>query len=258
MSFDNANRHSYIYHNEAERTELTNPAKSYFKRVITYRPGTLQPSCPLTPGFDSPPNIIYDCQEYTYVQVATFKASSIGTENANYFMIVNRRCSPFVNDNNDENHGGKRKICLVFHANHPAFEGPNSWDIIDLGNPTAQHIQFDKTIEQLIDLGQDFDPGEGRLYKIVPTAQIGGNLFCDENISNEEFTCLDTVYNNGHNITIGSGTTIHFTDSSKFIMNGGTFQLGGPNYNGPCNISIGAASGNRWTGFDFNNCTVKV
>jgi hypothetical protein len=257
MNFDNTQTNSYIYQLESDRYALTNPQKSYFKDVITYRPGTLQPSCPLNPGFDSPPNMIYDCEEFRFVQVATFK-SNMGNPDAKYFMIVNRRCSPYIDELSDDHHGGKRDICLVFWANHPAFDAANSWDIIDLGNPMAQHIQFDKRYEQLINLGRDFDPGEGRLYKIVPTAQHGGNLICDENITGQEFTCLDAVYNNEHNITIGSGTTIHFTDSSKIIMNEGTFQLGDPNNNGPCNISIGAASGSHWTGFDFNNCNVKV
>jgi hypothetical protein len=117
---------------------------------------------------------------------------------------------------------------------------------------------FDKHYASFIDLGEDFLPGEGRLYKIAPVPEVGGTLICDENITGQDFTCLDTVYNNGHNITIGSGTSIHFTDSSKIIMNGGTFQLGDPNYNGPCNVSIGAASGSHWTGFDFNNCNVKI
>jgi hypothetical protein len=257
MSFDNKETNSYIYRFENERNALKNPSKSYFMNVITYRYSNgPQPNC-----FDNPPVIsgkVFECQEDTYVQVATFKQNALVAEpNAKFFMIVNKRCSPYKNNSSEENIGGKRYIVLQFYADHPEFANYNSWDIIDLEHPLSPPIQFNKSCPSGIVLG-DFDPGQGRLYEILPSIQHGGNLICDENITGQVFTCLDTVYNNGHNITIGSGTSIHFTDSSKIIMNEGTFQLGGPNNNGPCNISIGAASGNHWRGFDFNNCTVKV
>jgi hypothetical protein len=254
MSFNNADRHSYIY--RTERGKLM--WNSYFKDVVTYKPGTWQPSCEDMPEFDSPPNMIFDCEEDRYVQVATFKSTIPIEKDSKYFMIVNRRCSPFINDNNDDNHGGKRKICVVFYENHQEFEHSNNWVVTELCGFHMTPHTFDKHYASFIDLGEDFLPGEGRLYKIAPVPEVGGTLICDENITGQDFTCLDTVYNNGHNITIGSGTSIHFTDSSKIIMNGGTFQLGDPNYNGPCNVSIGAASGSHWTGFDFNNCNVKI
>jgi hypothetical protein len=71
------------------------------------------------------------------------------------------------------------------------------------------------------------NPGEGKLFKLVPVPQSGGELVADEYIlSGEEFTCEDTVWTNGYNLTIEDGVTIHFSDSAKFVVNGGTFQLG--------------------------------
>jgi hypothetical protein len=66
------------------------------------------------------------------------------------------------------------------------------------------------------------------------------------------------VYNNGHNITIGTNTHISFTDTSKIVMTGGTFTVGNPNSSGSQNITFDSHTGSNWHGYDFNNCEVKI
>jgi hypothetical protein len=224
MSFNNADRHSYIYRLESERDQMYRD-NSYIHALRTFKPGEEQLDCSQDNlGFQNPEGLVFDCPDSTYLQAATFKPGSFQAY-TNYFMVVNRRCSPIKEGYPD----GKRNVRILFYQDYSAFEGYTNWEIIDLGNPDAEPIVFNKSVYALQDLG-DYMPGEGRLYEIVPAVIRGGTLVGNENISGVEFTCLDTVYNNGYSITIGSGTTIHFTDSSKIIMNGGTFQMGGPNY----------------------------
>lgn len=93
---------------------------------------------------------------------------------------------------------------------------------------------------------------------MVPVVKSGGILAGDENISGQTFTCEDTVFNNGHNITIGANTTIYFNDSSKFVMNGGIFTAGNQNVLGSQNIISNAVTGSAWNGHSFTNCEVKI
>ncbi|MGA2668257.1 MAG: T9SS type A sorting domain-containing protein [Ignavibacteria bacterium] len=253
MSFDNDNRHSYVYRLESERTQMS-ADQSYIHALRTYKPGNEQLDCSQdNMGFQDPDGMVFDCPDSTYLQVATF---SNGGQNTNYFMVVNRRCSPYIDENNENDRGGERDVRILFYQNDSHFIGPQDWEIVDLYNNSIV-ATFDKSVYAMQELGK-FKPGEGKLYKIVPVTQEGGTLVSDENISNVNLTCMGNVYNNGYNITIGSGTTIHFTDSSTFIMNGGTIQIGDPNYVGTPNINLGAASGNHWNGLEFNNCTVKI
>ena len=86
----------------------------------------------------------------------------------------------------------------------------------------------------------------------------GGELVADENLSGISFSCEAPVYNNGHNITIGANTTIHFNDSSRFVMNGGVFTVGDQNISAPQNITSDAVTGSSWSGHSFTNCEVKI
>jgi len=160
MSFDNTKTNSYIYRLENERIALL--SSSYFADVISYEYGTGFPDCVAQdPGGDAPTYTRYECREFRYLQVATFQKTN---EDGNqYFMIVNRRCSPLQTNHND----GQRFIRVKFDKNSPFFPVYNTWKIIDLetGNTVAV---FDKTLENhLVDLGM-FDPGHGKLYKIAP------------------------------------------------------------------------------------------
>lgn len=254
MSFTNSDRKSYIYRLGTEREALF--TNSYFRSIASYKPGNPLHNCAewLNPQSNPPPSeqeLEYECQENTYLQVATFETGN--NEDVNYFMIVNRRCSPVKQGYTD----GKRKIKVLFDNNHSEMYGYNVWKLEDLGNIMGAPITFDKTQNLYVDLDW-FEPGEGRLYRMTPVIKSGGTLIGNEYItSGEEFTCEDTVWTNGYNLTIEDGVTIHFSDSAKFVVNGGTFQIGNPQHTGPNTINMSGESSN-WKGFEFNNATVKI
>jgi hypothetical protein len=256
MSFTNADRRTYIY--RLERVTCLN--ESYFSDIVTYYPSNYPTyNCVEDdPGDSNPPlNWQYDCKQQRYLQVATFKEYSTGKRTYPYFMIVNRRCSPHLDQTTIDRNGGYRKIRLKFDTDHNALSGYNEWVIKDFAKPDWE-VSFNKTQSLFLELG-DFMPGEGRLYHLVPKAQSGGIMLGDELItSGEEFTCEDTVWTNGYNLTIEDGVTIHFSDSAKFVVNGGTFQIGNPQHSGPNTITMDAASGNTWKGFEFNGANVKI
>ncbi len=169
LSFNNEDRHSYIYdYDITERNNLVN--NSYFNDIVTYKPGSIQTSCPGdNPGFPNPSGLIYECKNERYVQVATFKKTQ--DDGNKYFMIVNRRCSPFIDESSEDNRGGKRNVRVIFHANSSFFANFNNWKIIDLLDDSTV-LTFDKRTSSLLDLGW-FMPGEGKLYKIVPVHKYG-------------------------------------------------------------------------------------
>ena len=250
MSFDNDNRHSYIYRDETERTALL--SNSYFADVVTYIYGSGTPPCTNdAPPVTIPSGMRYECNEDRYLQVATFKKTV--DDGNKYFMIVNRRCSPVQNDYND----GRRDVRVAFYYNSSYLPNFNIWNIVDVAT-NATVGTFNKMLyNNYVDLGW-FNPGEGRLYKIVPTGIAGGTLTGDEYISGQSFTCEAPVYNNGYNITIGANTTIHFNDSSKFVMDGGVFTVGDQNTSGSQSITSDAVTGNTWHGHSFTNCEVNI
>lgn len=210
MSFDTDNRHSYIYRLEEERNDCIN--ETYFRDIVSYKTGTGMPPCvedyPDTNDAPHPNGLRYECNEDRYLQLAAFKKTT--NDGNKYFMIVNRRCSPYVDESSEDNRGGKRFIRVYFDQNHNEFNGFNSWNIVDIENPFAIVGSFNKTaLVPYVDLGW-FEPGQGKLYMIVPVLPNGGTLVADEIISGGSFTCEAPVYNNGYNITIEAGTTIHF------------------------------------------------
>ncbi len=169
-----------------------------------------------------------------------------------YFMIVNRRCSPYINDDNENNRGGKRLIKIKFDANSNEFNGFNDWVITDLetGNKV---LTFDKRYSTLLNLG-DYQPAQGRLYKISPLALEGGTLVSDETLSGN-IMCKGKINNNGFNITLDQGTTITFSDSAGIEMNGGTFTCG-VNADNADAVTLQKTSGSSgWCGLSLNNCT---
>jgi hypothetical protein len=113
MSFDNTNRHSYIYRLADERIALLD--NTYFQLIQAFPPNPYDLNQPL-----------YDPEAAgsTYVQAAVFK----NTEPYNkYFMIVNRRCSPYRPEINEP--GGRREIIVRFDANFGRFV---NWKLIDI------------------------------------------------------------------------------------------------------------------------------
>lgn len=163
MSFEPTLTNNCIYRNSDERFNFL--SNTYFHDIVTYKPGNLPPDCKEgNPGENNPPNLVYECNEQRYLQAATFKSNTSDVDK--YFMIVNRRCSPYKDSTSEDNRGGKRYIRVRFDVNSPEFANFNNWEIfcIDSNKIVAT---FDKRAGTLIDLGW-FMPGQGELYKISP------------------------------------------------------------------------------------------
>jgi len=197
---------------------------------------------------DYPGGPYMDCTDERYWELGFF--SDIGS--AKYFMAVNRRCVPAGGGYA----GDDRVLRIKFN-----LPGSNNWKLSEVGN-FADPIVFSKNVYSGFgdtpgSIGW-FAPGEGKLFKLEEVPKSGGTLVADEIISGESFTCEAPVYNNGHNITIGANTTIHFNDSSRFVMNGGVFTVGDQNTSAPQNITSDAVPGSSWRGHSFANCEVKI
>jgi len=194
-----------------------------------------------------------DCPDERYWEMGFFSTSEPNTK---YFMMVNRRCIPAG--------GGYAGDDRVLRIKFNITSGPVNLQLSEVGGLTRP-IVFSRNYQNYLDLGVSsnsglgwFKPGEGKLFKIEPATQSGGELVEDEILNGGEFICKDIVYNNGHNITIGANTTIHFNDSSKFVMTGGVFTVGDQNTSAPQNITSDAVTGNTWKGHSFTNCEVKI
>ena len=249
MSFDNTQTSSFIY--RFERASCL--SSTYFSDVISYKPGTGLPACNEdAPGGDVPPSLVYDCNQERYLQVSTFKKTAADPYEK-YFMLVNKRCSPVQPDYND----GRRDIRVAFDVNSSELPDYTTWKITEILS-NSEVGRFNKYLyNNYVDLGW-FNPGEGKIYRLSPVMRTGGILAGDEVITGESFTCEAPVYNNGFNITIGANTTIHFNDSSKFVMSGGVFTVGDQNTSAPQNITSDAVPGGSWRGHSFTNCEVKI
>ena len=168
MSFDIANTNSYIYYKSSERNDLL--TQTYFLFAKTFKPGSGTPICDpvdsiaINPFPDSQQSLTYDCQKDTYLQVALFDDDLVDYDK--YFMIVNRRCSPYLYGTSADSNGGRRFVRILFDANHSAFDDYNNWSISNVESDSV-YLKFDKTKIQNLDLGW-FMPGEGKLYKIIP------------------------------------------------------------------------------------------
>jgi len=202
---------------------------------------------------DGPSGPYYDCENERYWELGFF--NNVGS--TKYFMAVNRRCVPAGGDFP----GDDRVLRVKFDAND--FPNFNSWIISEVGSTTSP-VSFSRNYNGYVDIGSTnsdmgwFEPGEGKLFKIEAIPEKGGTLVADEVISGGSFTCEAPVYNNGFNITIGANTTIHFNDSSKFVMSGGVFTVGDQNTSAPQNITSDAVPDGSWRGHSFTNCEVKI
>ena len=183
MSFDNSNRKSCIL--RSEHNDLN--SQTYFSDVITYKPFGGIPSCAEDNPNSSVSGTVFECKVVRYLQVAAFQNSEPNTK---YFMIVNRRCAPFLNDStNNDNNGGRRFVKVKLDSGSADFQGFNNWSIYDLENDSLIQT-FDKNTKSDINLGC-YIPGEGKLYKLAPVMQEGGTLIADEDFGGFEFECRD-------------------------------------------------------------------
>ena len=248
MSFDNANRKSYIL--RLERNDLI--SETFFNDVITYKPfGSAQACVEDDPG-SNPSGMVYECKEDRYLQVAAFQNTEPNTK---YFMVVNRRCSPYLNDStNNDNNGGRRFVKIKLDSLHSDFTGFNNWSVINVENDSVV-AAFDKRMKADINLGW-FLPGEGKLYKLAPVMQEGGTLVADESVIGvTSFNCNGDVNNDGKNISLYVGTTVNFADGVKWNITGGEFKSGlFPDSPNQLKVNMKSQSGAYWSGIDFTGC----
>ncbi|MGB3019507.1 MAG: hypothetical protein WBC65_17005, partial [Ignavibacteria bacterium] len=241
MGFD-SDRHSYV--SRLEWVELI--SNTYVHDVITYKPGTEGSPCD---NSNNPSGTTAECIDDRYLQIATFHDDKPNTQ---YCMIVNRRCSPFIDTISNDRNGGRRFVQIKLDSNSSSFAGFNNWNIYDLSNDSIVST-FNKGIISWVNLGW-FLPGEGKLYKLTPVMQEGGTLVADEDCGGFEFECRGEVNNNGHDITIVPNTTIVFVNTSaRIIMNGGSFKSGiYPEESLP--ITLKSVGTSTWKGLKLTEC----
>jgi len=240
MSFDNVSSKSYINRFQSERSLMS--ANTFIKKLDAF------------PAFEFAPDPIPDLSNSTaepnnsaYLQAAFFQ-KEYETEQNKYFMIVNRRCSPFIDYTSANKIGGRRLVTMKINpSNLPGF---TNWKIYNLetGDTSFTFSKYDSVNSVFVG---DFLPGEGKLYKLSPVMQEGGTLVADEEVSNIQFVCKSTVKNNGKNITIGSGTEIFFREGAGINMTGGNFICDGSPGNG--NILLQGINREHWNGINLIN-----
>jgi len=147
MKFDSSS--SYVVRSEAGKMD----SLTFIKEIVTFN--TVQDSCDPAPDSGG---LYAECPAHRYVQAAVFYQHE--EEDINYFIIVNKRCSPVATGYAD----GSRRIRIKFNAG--AFSNHNKWKIINIETGSVV-VTFNKNVSANLDLGW-FNPGEGKLFKIVP------------------------------------------------------------------------------------------
>jgi hypothetical protein len=147
MSFDNTQTNSYIYRFDYSTVN----SSTIFTDIQTFAPDRMDE--------------VLDSYPKRYLQAATFINSN--EPYSKYFMLVNRRCSPYRPEINQN--GGYRHFKARFNASYLTIF--NNWKVINLeDNSTVE--TFDKSANTLVDLGW-YLPGEGKLYRLAPVMQEG-------------------------------------------------------------------------------------
>ncbi|MBN8568414.1 MAG: T9SS type A sorting domain-containing protein [Ignavibacteria bacterium] len=228
MSFDNANRHSYIY--RLEKSAMS--SETFINDFKTKDTASHQ-----------------DSTSSRYIQASVFNNDSAYTR---YFMVVNRRCSPI----SAGNPSGGRNIEIKFNANSSSFGTFNNWKIIDLETDTAV-ATFDKGTSSYINLGW-YNPGQGKLYKVVPVMIDGGTFVTDENLSNISFGCRSAVYTNGYNLTLEKGVNITFDSQGQIVMKKGSFVSGVSDVLPITFCNLKGQTGKKWYGLVFDSTSVNM
>ena len=172
-----------------------------------------------------------------------------------HFLLLNKRCVP----DTPVGFGDFRRAKIYF--NTTALSGFNNWVLI---NPiTNEKIIFNKNnISNGVNVPGEFQPGEGKIYKLAPVMQEGGTLVVDEIVNGVNISCKDTVLSNGKDITIeGHTAVIRFADSATIIMNGAKFYSGddpaSSSSTGQKNNFKGL-NGHNWNGLRINYSEVRM
>ncbi|HEY5535270.1 MAG TPA: hypothetical protein VIL99_10100 [Ignavibacteria bacterium] len=149
IKFSSGDTKSFIY--RTERSDLI--TNTYFADVFTYKPDIKNVNIP---------SINPESLNERYLQVGTFRNPD--EQNSRYFMIVNRRCSPFYDKNGE--YGGGRYISVQFNSNSSEINQFNNWKIYNVENDSLL-LTFNIRNNPVVDLSW-FMPGEGKLFKLVP------------------------------------------------------------------------------------------
>jgi len=229
LDFDIRNTYSYVYKTENVQ------AKTFFDDIYTYKPDNANVNNP-SPNPELPQN--------RYLQIGVFKKDLTSFDK--YFMVINRRCTPFYSK--DDDFGGGRYISVQFKSNTPDFEGFNNWKVINMDDNSLV-ATFDKQNPDKINLDW-FLPGEGKLYKIAPVMQEGGEFVCDESFGNLTVNCKGNVNTNGHSLQIFGNTTIEF-NADCGITGQDCSEIDVTSYSQPINFK--GKNGARWSGITLNN-----
>ena len=192
---------------------------------------------------DDPPCTYCDETNERYWEMGFFTPDSLN-DRSKYFIMVNRRCVP---DTPNYGQGDLRQLNIKFNSTQ--LTSFRNWKITDI-NTNSLIRTFDKDSNVYVNMGE-FNPGEGKLYKLSPVMQEGGTLVADESVSNVQFVCKSTVMNNGKNITIGSGTEIFFREGAGINMTGGNFICDGSQGND--NILLKGNNAEHWNGINLIN-----
>jgi len=166
-------------------------------------------------------------------------------DKSKYFIMVNRRCVPDVN-----NVGDFRQLKIKFNSSQ--LSGFKNWKIIELDSNKVIRT-FDKDSNNYVIMGE-FNPGEGRLYKLAPVMQEGGTFVTDEEVVGS-FDCKGVVNNGGKNLTIKPATIIYFTNNTARIkMNGGNFKSGLSIPDNSAPVYLKGKDGTLWKGISLEDC----
>jgi hypothetical protein len=239
MSFDNDNRHTFIYRLPNDRNSFLNNSNYYFQIIQTYPPNPNNFNEPLS----SP-----DAQDNTYLQAAVF--NNPDEQFSKYFMLVNRRCSPPKQE--DQETAGLRFVKVTFDANASPLNHFVNWKLKDLEDNSVVAV-INASTATTVDLGR-YNPGEGKLYKLIPVMVDGGTFAYDEICGGIEFPCNGQVNNGTQDLTIIPGTTIDFSNEGKIVMSYGELTIGSNGDNVP-GVTLRGKTGNYWDGITLSKCT---
>lgn len=188
-----------------------------------------------------------DVQLKRYWQFSSFNSTKSEDNYAKYFLAVNKRCTPNIN-----NDGDVRVLKIKFNLMSPAFDKFANWKLVNCETNEVLGT-FDKNGMSGYDYYNtgSYQPGEGKLLKIVPVMVDGGYLVANEILGEPmTFQCNGMVANNGHEVYIPGLSNINFGTTAGIEMTGGNLWVGYDGGNGP--IEFKGVGGGSWKGLKIN------
>ncbi|MCX6158548.1 MAG: T9SS type A sorting domain-containing protein [Ignavibacteriae bacterium] len=189
-----------------------------------------------------------------YWELGFFKNNPSNTDNteqfSKYFIALNKRCTPESPGGLSD--GDVRTLRLKFNPSElPNF---NNWVLIDpLTNTTVATINKNSTDFYY---AGEFQPGEGRLFKLAPVMQEGGTFVCNEDFGGVSLNCKGNVYTGAKNLTVRSNTTIEFNvDCGITAENCAEVSFDG---GGTKSIHLQGKNQSKWFGITANNISNSV